>query len=313
MAMLKCKMCGGNINVCENQNIGICDSCGSTMTLPQVNDDYIKKTAQPIATDTNSITKAFNSEALLKRAFMLLEDAEWQRADDILEQVLNYEPENAMVYVGKLMIDIKVNKKENLGNRAVDFSDNTNYQKAVRFGNGELRQNLELYKNGALQRMEYVKAEKIQQAKDISIRLKQQQEQFKQQKKINDECLKTIKDNDKAINQRRILFIILAFVMGFVSVLMMTVFDDMSSFTFTVKIMCLYFCLVIIFWCWLVGDKDRKNIDIFKNNNELKKAEQLSTEYKKKMIPLLTRWGLILNIIVAVFLALTFIHYLIYY
>lgn len=261
-----------------------------------------KETAQPTVTVVNSTAEAFNCEALLKRAFMFLEDAEWQKADELLEQVLNHEPENAKAYVGKLMIDFDIDKEENLGEYAIDFTQNTNYQKAVRFGNGEIRQNLELYKNGALQR-----------EKEEAIRLKQQQEQFKQQQKINDECLKTIKDNDKAINQRRILFIILAFVMGFVSVLMMTVFDDMSSFTFTVKIMCLYFCLVIIFWCWLVGDKDRKNIDIFKNNNELKKAEQLSTEYKKKMIPLLTRWGLILNIIVAVFLALTFIHYLIYY
>ena len=41
MATLKCKMCGGNIEVGENQNIGVCDSCGSTMTIPNVNDERI--------------------------------------------------------------------------------------------------------------------------------------------------------------------------------------------------------------------------------------------------------------------------------
>ncbi len=41
MAILKCKMCGGNIEVGENQNIGVCDSCGSTMTIPNVNDERI--------------------------------------------------------------------------------------------------------------------------------------------------------------------------------------------------------------------------------------------------------------------------------
>lgn len=36
-----CKMCGGNIGVGENQNIGVCESCGSTMTIPNVNDERI--------------------------------------------------------------------------------------------------------------------------------------------------------------------------------------------------------------------------------------------------------------------------------
>ncbi|MDR0874923.1 MAG: DUF6273 domain-containing protein [Clostridiales Family XIII bacterium] len=39
MAILKCKMCGGDIEVQENQTYGTCDSCGSTMTLPNVADD----------------------------------------------------------------------------------------------------------------------------------------------------------------------------------------------------------------------------------------------------------------------------------
>ncbi len=36
-----CKMCGGNIEVGENQNIGVCESCGSTMTILNVNDERI--------------------------------------------------------------------------------------------------------------------------------------------------------------------------------------------------------------------------------------------------------------------------------
>ena len=38
MAILKCKMCGGDIIATEGQTFGICDSCGSTVTLPNVND-----------------------------------------------------------------------------------------------------------------------------------------------------------------------------------------------------------------------------------------------------------------------------------
>ena len=71
---------------------------------------------------------------LLKRAFMFLEDGEWKRADDLCEQVLNIDPECAEAYLGKLMIDLQVRKRDELKDCAEPFDENTNYQKAVRFG-----------------------------------------------------------------------------------------------------------------------------------------------------------------------------------
>ena len=39
MAILKCKMCGGDIVINEEKTFGTCEYCGSTMTLPKVSDD----------------------------------------------------------------------------------------------------------------------------------------------------------------------------------------------------------------------------------------------------------------------------------
>ena len=39
MAIFKCKMCGGNLDVGEGMSVGVCDSCGSTNTLPKLDDD----------------------------------------------------------------------------------------------------------------------------------------------------------------------------------------------------------------------------------------------------------------------------------
>ncbi len=114
---------------------------------------------QPSVTVVNNTAETFNSEIILKRAFMLLEDAEWQKADELLEQVLNHEPENASAYVGKLMIDVKVNKEENLGKRAVDFSENPNYQKAIRFADNELKKELEGYCNFASDKYNKIQTE----------------------------------------------------------------------------------------------------------------------------------------------------------
>ena len=40
MAILKCKMCGGDIILSEDKTFGTCDSCGSTMTFPKVSDEH---------------------------------------------------------------------------------------------------------------------------------------------------------------------------------------------------------------------------------------------------------------------------------
>ena len=39
MAILKCKMCGGDLVVDQGTTCGTCEHCGSSMTLPQVSDD----------------------------------------------------------------------------------------------------------------------------------------------------------------------------------------------------------------------------------------------------------------------------------
>ncbi len=39
MAIIKCKMCGGDIELNEEKTFGTCEYCGSVMTLPKVSDD----------------------------------------------------------------------------------------------------------------------------------------------------------------------------------------------------------------------------------------------------------------------------------
>jgi alpha-tubulin suppressor-like RCC1 family protein/tetratricopeptide (TPR) repeat protein len=39
MTIIKCKMCGGDIELAADKTFGICECCGSTMTLPKVDDE----------------------------------------------------------------------------------------------------------------------------------------------------------------------------------------------------------------------------------------------------------------------------------
>ena len=39
MAILKCKMCGGDVELSQDKTFGTCDHCGSTMTFPKIDDE----------------------------------------------------------------------------------------------------------------------------------------------------------------------------------------------------------------------------------------------------------------------------------
>ena len=104
----------------------------------------VKEDKQEVIKET-VISGNANVEPLLVRAFMFLEDGEWDKADEFCEQVLNLEPKNALAYLGKLMADVKVKKKEDLKNLQKSFEDNGNYQKILRFGEDALKAELKEY------------------------------------------------------------------------------------------------------------------------------------------------------------------------
>ena len=83
-----------------------------------------------------------NAAPLLERAFMFLEDGDWDSANEYCEKVLDIEPKNAEAYLGKLMADVKAKKREDLKDCAKPFDDRNNYRKAIRFGDEKLKAEL---------------------------------------------------------------------------------------------------------------------------------------------------------------------------
>lgn len=82
---------------------------------------------------------------LLKRAFMFLEDGEFEKADDFCEQVLNLDPECAEAYLYKLMAQLHVRNEEQLRDTDNDFENSPNCQKVLRFGDETLKDKMNGY------------------------------------------------------------------------------------------------------------------------------------------------------------------------
>ena len=99
-------------------------------------------------------------DSLLKRVFIFLEDKNWESADKYCEKVLDINPENAQAYLGKLMVEFKVNKKSNFANCQRPFDDSNNYQKILNYGDKNLKAELEEYNETIIRKATRKMAEK---------------------------------------------------------------------------------------------------------------------------------------------------------
>lgn len=83
-------------------------------------------------------------QSLLKRAFMFLEDGEWGSANKYAEKVLDIDPENGEAYLAKAMSDLKKRSCSSM-NDVSGIALNANIQKALRFGSGSLKNEINGY------------------------------------------------------------------------------------------------------------------------------------------------------------------------
>lgn len=78
MAVFKCKMCGGTLEISEGQSVVICDYCGTQQTLPRLNDERIAD--------------------LYDRANHFRRNNDYDKALGIYELILNENKEDAEAY-----------------------------------------------------------------------------------------------------------------------------------------------------------------------------------------------------------------------
>lgn len=107
-------------------------------TFPKANNSLEKSVLPQEQSD-------INVTPLLKRVFAFLAEGDFKSADEYCERVLDIELENAEAYLGKLMVDLYIKKREDLKNCEKPFIDNINYKFAIRYGNETLRKEFQEY------------------------------------------------------------------------------------------------------------------------------------------------------------------------
>lgn len=90
-----------------------CNKCGTRVDqiAPPAENEQPPVPDKPVREGEPVVHKELDLSSLpakLRRAYIFIEDEEWERAEEYLEKVLDEEPENAYAYLGKAMVAVKV-------------------------------------------------------------------------------------------------------------------------------------------------------------------------------------------------------------
>ena len=120
-----------------------------------------KETVVKVPTVKETAVSGAGTTSLLKRVFAFLEDGEFDSADEYCERVLDIELENADAYLGKLMAELKIKKREQLKDVKTTFDIDINYKKAIRYGDEALKKELNGYIEEIKKRNEFELKESV--------------------------------------------------------------------------------------------------------------------------------------------------------
>lgn len=83
MALFKCKMCGGNLEITDDMTVCECEYCGTKQTVPKTRDDVLSN--------------------LFNRANNLRIKCEFDKAQEIYDKIVSSEPFEAEAYWGLVL------------------------------------------------------------------------------------------------------------------------------------------------------------------------------------------------------------------
>lgn len=150
----------------------------------------IKKIAQVEEEKPVVVKEVVNSgsdatvSSLLKRVFLFLEDGDFENADEYCERVLDIEPECGEAYLGKLMVELRVEKREKIADCSEPFEYSNNYKKILRFGETALIEELKGYNAYIVERNEQERKRKQYVAAVECMKKAETQQEFEELAKI---------------------------------------------------------------------------------------------------------------------------------
>lgn len=133
-----------NIQALDMSKIGfmqdLSDGVAKIIKRPLAQNEVIYQTDS-----TNGVHGSNSANGLIKRAYLFLEQGDFQNADAYFERALDINPESSQCYWGKLLCQLNLKTEEELQNLEIRISGIKDYDMAVRFANDEQKEAYKKY------------------------------------------------------------------------------------------------------------------------------------------------------------------------
>jgi len=120
--------------------------------------DAVEKILKPeeaaVVPDAIVTATAANKENLIKRAYMFLEDGEFETADTYFDKILDIDIEESRAYIGKLLAECKLKSEDEIPELPQTITEDKNYIKALRFATPEQKARYEALNGAIVDRIE---------------------------------------------------------------------------------------------------------------------------------------------------------------
>ena len=148
-----------------------------------------------------------DTDPLLERAFIFLQDGNFNDCNKYCEKVLDKNPKCAEAYLGKLLADLRVRERKELAFVSSSYENNTNYKCILRFGSAELIREINRYldivkkdesERAEEQRQEYERNQRIKSEQAAAAEKRRREQQAEAEKRRQQEQI----ENDRLNRER---------------------------------------------------------------------------------------------------------------
>ena len=147
-----CPNCNAHMNVDSSSKIARCDACGTECLVQDAIKTLNVKGNIQVGNATINVNGT-NTDSLLQRVEMMLADGDFSGAMQKCDTILDTDPTNGRAYFYMLMCNLSCRNRRNLADQSKIYDGNPYYIKAMKFGDEDLRAELQSYLNSTIERM----------------------------------------------------------------------------------------------------------------------------------------------------------------
>lgn len=147
-----CPNCNAHMNVDSSSKIARCDACGTECLVQDAIKTLNVKGNIQVGNATINVNGT-NTDSLLQRVEMMLADGDFSGAMQKCDTILDTDPTNGRAFFFMLMCNLSCRNRRDLAEQSKIYDGNPYYIKAMKFGDEELRTELQSYLNSTIEKM----------------------------------------------------------------------------------------------------------------------------------------------------------------